>query len=223
VRVAALYDVHGNLPALEAVLAEVEREDCDVVLVGGDVCAGPFPSECLALLRGLGERAIWIRGNAERSLHGWPAQQLSEDERAFVRAVQFSVVLDDVFYCHGSPRADDEMLTPRTPESRLEEALAGVSESIVVHGHTHIQYERRLGARHVIGPGSVGMPYGPASGAYWGWFGSAYEPQFTEYDLEGAAERIRASSWPGASEFADENVLRVPSAEEAMDVFEARG
>ena len=91
-----------------------------------------------------------------------------------------------------------------------------------MHGHTHIQYERRLGARHVIGPGSVGMPYGPASGAYGGWFGSAYEPQFTEYDLERAAALIRASGYPSAEEFAAENVLRVPTAEEAMDVFEAR-
>lgn len=91
-----------------------------------------------------------------------------------------------------------------------------------MHGHTHIQYERRLGARHVIGPGSVGMPYAPAPGAYWGMFGPEYEPRFTAYDLERAAALIRASGYPSAEEFAAENVLRVPTAEEAMDVFEAR-
>ena len=221
-RVAALYDVHGNLPALEAVLSEVERESPDVVLVGGDVCAGPFPRECLARLRGLGERTVWIRGNAERDLHGWTAEQLSEEERAFLRGVQFSAVLDGVLYVHGSPRADDEMLTPRTPEPQVEDALAGVEERVVVHGHTHIQYERRVGARHVIGPGSVGIPYAPAPGAYWGMFGPEYEPRFTAYDLERAAALIRASADPRTEEFADENVVRVPTAEEAMDVFEAR-
>jgi putative phosphoesterase len=222
VRVAALYDVHGNLPALETVLVEVERQSPDAVLIGGDVCAGPFPRECLALLRGLGERAVWIRGNAERDLHGWSAEQLSGEELGFLRGLEFSVVLDGVFYCHGSPRADDEMLTPRTPESLVEEALAGVEERVVVHGHTHIQYERRFGARHVIGPGSVGMPYAPAPGAYWGLFEPEYEPRFTAYDLEAAAERLRASGYPDAEELAVENVLRVPTAAEAMDVFEAR-
>jgi putative phosphoesterase len=223
VRVAALYDVHGNLPALEAALAEVEHEEPDVVLVGGDVCAGAFPRECLALLRGLDDRAVWIRGNAERNPGEWSRSQLEEDELAFLAGSALSVVLDGVLYCHGSPRADDEVLTPRTPASRLAKALAGIEERVVVHGHTHIRYERRLGARHVIGPGSVGMPYGPEPGAYWGLFSPEYEPRFTAYDLGAAADRIRASEWPRAAEFVDENVLRVPTAEEAMDVFEARG
>ena len=130
-RVAALYDVHGNLPALEAVLAEVEREAPDVVLVGGDVSAGPFPVECLDLLRSLGDRAVWIRGNADREIQGWPAEQLSDEQRAFLRGLQETVVLDlddlgPVLFCHGSPRSDEEMITERSPVLRLEVALAGV-------------------------------------------------------------------------------------------------
>jgi putative phosphoesterase len=224
VRVAALYDVHGNLPALEAVLAEVALEDPEVVLVGGDVSAGPFPAESLELLRAVGDRAVWIRGNADRELHGWCAEQLSDAQRAFLRDLPESVVLDvdelgPVLFCHGSPRSDDEILTERSPERRLEAVLAGIRQQIVVHGHTHAAYERAFGLYRLICPGSVGMPYGE-TGAHWGLFGPGYAPRRTEYDLEAAAERIRTSEWPQAEQIAAENVLTVPSADEAIEFFE---
>ena len=103
-------------------LAEVEREAPDVVLVGGDVSAGPFPVECLELLRSLGDRAVWIRGNADRELHDWPAEQLSDEQRAFLRGLPETVVLDvddlgPVLFCHGSPRSDDEIITERSPDA----------------------------------------------------------------------------------------------------------
>jgi putative phosphoesterase len=225
VRVAALYDIHGNLPALEAVLQEVERESPDVILVGGDTVAGPFPSECLALLRDLGDRAVWIRGNADRELHSWPAEQLTDEGRAFLKGLDDSVVLDvdglgPVLFCHGSPRADDETITERSPDRRLEGALAGVQQQVVVHGHTHVAYDREWGLYRLICPGSVGMPYADVPGAYWGMFGSDFEQRHTLYDLEAAAERIRGSAWPQAAEIAAENVLNVPTADEAIDFFE---
>jgi putative phosphoesterase len=226
VRVAALYDVHGNLPALEAVLADVEREAPDVVLVGGDVSAGPFPRESLELLRSLGDRAVWIRGNADRDLGDWPAEQLSDEQLRFLRDLPETAVLDvdglgPVLFCHGSPRSDDEILTERTPELRLEVALAGVAQQVVVHGHTHVQYERAVGLYRLVCPGSVGMPYADLPGAYWGSFGPDYAPRRTEYDLAAAAERIRASEWPQAAVIAEANVLTVPSAEEAIVFFES--
>ena len=224
-RVAALYDVHGNLPALEAVLADVERDSPDVVLVGGDVSAGPFPVECLELLRGLGNRAVWIRGNADRELHSWPAEQLTDEQRAFLKSLDDSVVLDvdelgPVLFCHASPRSDEETITERSPDARLEAAFAGVQQQVVVHGHTHVAYDREWGLYRLICPGSVGMPYADMPGAYWGMFGPGFSQRHTMYDLEGAAERIRGSDWPQAAEIAAENVLTVPRADEAIDFFE---
>ena len=224
-RVAALYDVHGNLPALEAVLEEVEREAVGVVLVGGDVSAGPFPVECLELLRGLGERAVWIRGNADRELRDWPAAQLDDEQRAFLAGLPETAVFDvdelgPVLFCHGSPRSDEETVTERSPDLRLEAALAGVQQQVVVHGHTHVAYDRQFGLYRLICPGSVGMPYADEPGAYWGLFGPGFEQRHTPYDLEAAAARIRGSEWPQAEEIAAGNVLTVPSADEAIDFFE---
>lgn len=224
-RVAALYDVHGNLAALEAVLAEVEREEPDAVLVGGDTCAGPFPSECLELLRALRDRAAWIRGNADRELHGWPAEQLTDEQRAFLTGLDDNVVLDvdelgPVLFCHGSPRSDEEILTERSPDLRLEAALAGVRQQVVVHGHTHVAYDRAWGLYRLICPGSVGMPYADMPGAYWGMFGPGFQQRHTVYDLEAAAERIRGSAWPQAAEIAAENVLTVPKADDTIEFFE---
>jgi len=225
VRVAALYDVHGNLPALEAVLAEVEREAPDVVLVGGDVSAGPFPAECLELLQSLGDRAVWIRGNADRDLREWPGEQLDEERLAFLKELPETVVLDvdglgAVLFCHGSPRSDEEIITERSPELRLEAALAGVKQQVVVHGHTHVAYDREFGLYRLICPGSVGMPYADMPGAYWGMFGPGFAQKHTMYDLEAAAERIRSSGWPQARQIADENVLTVPKADDAIEFFE---
>ena len=224
-RVAALYDVHGNLPALEAVLAEVEQESPDVVLVGGDVSAGPFPVECLELLRSLGDGAVWIRGNADRELGDWPAEQLTEEQRAFLKGLPETVVLDvddlgTVLFCHGSPRSDEETVTERSPELRLEAALAGVTQQVVVHGHTHFAYDREFGLYRLICLGSVGMPYADMPGAYWGMFGPGFAQRHTVYDLDAAAERIRASGWPQAKQIAAENVLTVPKADDAIDFFE---
>ena len=224
-KVAALYDVHGNLPALEAVLVEVEREEPDVVLVGGDVSSGPFPVECLELLRALGQSAVWIRGNADRELGDWPAVQLSDEQRAFLRGLDETIVLDvdalgPVLFCHGSPRSDDEIMTERSPDLRLEAALADVREQTVVHGHTHVAYDRRFGLYRLICPGSVGMPYADEPGACWGMFGPDYTGRVTPYDYETAADRIRGSEWPQAEQLAADNVLTVPAADEAIDFFE---
>jgi putative phosphoesterase len=176
--VAALYDIHGNLAALDAVLAEVP--DDATILVGGDICAGgEQPSETLARLRGLGDRVIWVRGNADRELH--PAEeglappefleqarsQLSEEEIEFLHGLPETRVVDDVLYCHASPRNDLDIFTERTPEERIAFLFEGLDVPTVVCGHTHTQYERTVGDVRVVNAGSVGMPYEEEPGAYW--------------------------------------------------------
>jgi putative phosphoesterase len=238
VRVAALYDVHGNLPALEAVLAEVEELAVDAVVVGGDVAIGPMPRATLERLLALGERALFLRGNGDREIAGdkfesglwgertrWSAAQLERGQLAWLAALPDTQSVDvdglgPVLFCHGSPRSDEEILTRISSEERVEAAVAGVSGRVVVCGHTHVQFERNVAGKRLVNPGSVGMPYEPQPGAYWALLGPDVEFRRTDYDLEAAAAAVRASGFPAAEEHAAENVLTVPSAEEATEQFE---
>jgi putative phosphoesterase len=238
VRVAALYDVHGNLPALEAVLAEVETLAVDAVVVGGDVAIGPMPRATLERLLALGERALFVRGNGDREIAGekfegglwgertrWSAAQLERGQLAWLAALPDTqrVEIDGlgpVLFCHGSPRSDEEILTRISSEERVAAALAGVSERVVVCGHTHVQFDRNVAGKRLVNPGSVGMPYEPQPGAYWALLGPDVEFRRTDYDLEAAAAAVRASGFPAAEEHAADNVLTVPSAEEATEQFE---
>ena len=176
--VAALYDIHGNLAALEAVLAEVP--DDATIVVGGDVCAGgEQPSETLARLRGLGDRVRWVRGNADREL--FPGEgglvpepfveetrsRLSEEEITFLHDLPETQQVGDVLYCHASPRNDVDIFTERTPAEHIAFLFEGLDVSAVVCGHTHTQYERTVAGVRVVNAGSVGMPYEDESGAYW--------------------------------------------------------
>jgi putative phosphoesterase len=176
--VAALYDIHGNLPALEAVLAEVP--DDAAIVVGGDICAGgDQPSETLARLRGLGGRVAWLRGNSDRELY--PGEEglappevvekarsgLSEDEIEFLHGLPETQQIGEVLYCHASPRNDLDIFTERTPEERIAFLFEGLDVRTVVCGHTHTQFERTVDGVRVINAGSVGMPYEEEPGAYW--------------------------------------------------------
>jgi len=174
--VAALYDIHGNLAALDAVLAEVP--DDATIVVGGDVCAGgEQPSETLARLRGLGDRVRWVRGNADRELFPGEgglvpeplveATKLSDEDIAFLHDRPEAQQIDDVLYCHASPRNDVDIFTERTPEERIAFLFEGLDVPTVVCGHTHTQYERTVAGVHVVNAGSVGMPYEQEPGAYW--------------------------------------------------------
>jgi diadenosine tetraphosphatase ApaH/serine/threonine PP2A family protein phosphatase len=235
-RVAALYDVHGNLPALEAVLAEID--DGWTILVGGDVALGPMPRETLALLRELG--ATFIRGNCDREVAAPPAgdeiwaararwvhDRLDEDDLAFLRELPHPFALDvdelgQVLFCHGSPRSDEEILTAITPPKRLDPILDGVQENVVVCGHTHAQFDRLVGDRRIVNAGSVGMAYeGEAGIADWALLGPVIELRRTRYDVEETARHVRASDFPGAEEFVEESLLHPPTAEEVTAHFEA--
>jgi putative phosphoesterase len=238
-RVAAVYDVHGNLPALEAVLADVDDEGVDLVLCGGDLLLGPQPSECLERLRAAG--AVFIRGNCDRAVAGdaddweglwldrvkWTASRLSREQVEFVRAWPHPASLEvdgfgPVLFCHGSPRSDDEIVTAVTPPKRLDPMLDGVRERVVICGHTHVQFDRQVGGTRLVNAGSVGMPYeGEPGVACWALLGPEVELRRSRYDVENAAAAIRATGYPGADEFVEEYVLKPASAEEATAHFEA--
>jgi putative phosphoesterase len=243
-KVAAIYDIHGNLPALEAVLAEIDQAAPDLIVVGGDVASGPLPRATLDRLMRLGNRARFVMGNADRELvnafdgvpfapvisedvqhiTAWAARQLDQTHRDFLASFVPQVMLEvdglgGVLFCHGSPRSDEEILTAATPDKRLQAALAGVEQPIVVCGHTHMQFDRQFGKIRVLNAGSVGMPYAEP-GAYWLWLGPEVTLRQTAYDLEQAAQIVRASGYPQAQAFADENILHPPTAAEAIELFE---
>jgi putative phosphoesterase len=242
-RVAALYDIHGNLPALEAVLQEITHAEVDLIVVGGDVVAGPMPRETLERLLGLHVPVRFIQGNADREvveqMKGakvgalperiaevvrWVGQQLEPDHAQLLADWPQTLSLEveglgTVLFCHATPRTDTEIFTRLTLEERLLPVFAEVEASLIVCGHTHMQFDRRIGGLRVINAGSVGMPYGEP-GAYWLLLGPEVEFQRTSYDRAQAAERLRATSYPQADNFVLENVLRTPTEEEAFGVFE---
>ena len=220
-RVAALYDIHGNPDALEAVLAEVEPAAPDLVVIGGDVAAGPLPGETLDRLAGLGpDRIRWVMGNADRELvaaydrdarpedcedpierlDAWAAQRLTREHRDLLAGFEPVVRAGSALFCHGSPRSDTEIITAITPEERLAPMLEGLAEDVVVCGHTHHQFDRRVLGRRVLNAGSVGMPYEDEAAAYWLWLGPEPELRRTDYDVAAAAERMRAAGMPDLDE-----------------------
>jgi putative phosphoesterase len=237
-RVGAFYDVHGNLPALEAALAEADEAGVDLILSGGDLLLGPQPSECLELLRGRG--ATFIRGNCDRVVVAgdvdwgdpwnertrWTAGRLTGEQLDFVRSWPEVVSLDidglsRVLFCHGSPRSDEEILTAITPPKRLDPILDGVQENVVVCGHTHVQFDRTLGDRRLINAGSVGLPYEGESGiACWALLGPDVELRRATYDVGLAIAALETSGYPDDDGTVRGYLLEPSSAEEATAHFE---
>ena len=238
-RVAAISDIHGNLPALEAVLAEVDREAPDLVVCCGDVGSGPMPAETIELL--MGRRNFrYVRGNADDGLVAaydtkppprlpgpfadWCATQINPAQRDFLASFEDTVTVDHVpglgrvVFCHATPRNNTDVFTAETPPERVRELFGEVDADVIVCGHTHMQFDRMVDRSRVVNAGSVGMPYGEP-GAYWAMLGPGVELMRRDYDREAAARRIRAKDWPEADEFATRNVLTVPSVEQAMEVF----
>jgi predicted phosphodiesterase len=230
-KVAALYDIHGNLPALEAVLGEVENEGFDAVVVGGDVFWGPWPAETLERLRRL-PHVRFVRGNCDRETieldpadpravpNAWVADRLDPDELAFAATWPLTVEtvvegVGEVCFCHATPRSDTELVTPRTPEAELAEAIAATSAGVVVCGHTHVQFDLPVGIRRLVNAGSVGWPYEGRPGAYWLALGPGIHHRRTGYDVEATAAAV---SWPGGLEAGD--LLQPPGPEEAIEAFE---
>ena len=241
-RVAAFYDIHGNLPALEAVLESIRREKVDLVVIGGDVVPGPMPRETLACLMGMDVPTEFILGNGEvavleemagreppniperyRPAMQWTAHELYPEYAGLLagwqKALQTQISgVGEVLFCHATPRNENECFTRLTPEDRLLPIFDGLGVSVVVCGHTHMQFDRMVGRTRVVNAGSVGMPFGQ-SGADWLLLGPDAQLQHTPYDLVNAAERIRGTKFPWPEDFATRYVLQPPSATEMLDVF----
>lgn len=244
-RVAALYDIHGNLPALEAVLQEVRQAKVDQIVVGGDVVTGPMPRETLACLLALDIPVRFIAGNCEgdilthmaggdisgitepyRTIVGWVADQLYPDYQPLLASWQLTTRLDmdglgSVLFCHATPRNDNEIFTRLTAVDRLMPVFEGLDVSVVVVGHTHMQFDRTVGKIRVVNAGSVGSLFGEP-GADWLLLGPTIEFQHTRYDLEKAADRIRQSNYPQAEEFA-RDILQPRSPDEMVKLYTAAG
>lgn len=237
-KLAALYDIHGNLPALEAVLTEVDDLDLDLIVLGGDIVWGPMPSATLATLQELGSSVVFIRGNADREVAErdtssadalvneitlWCADQLTEEQLAFLDELPETFVVDEtalgsILFCHGSPRSDEEKITPATPEVEILEMFSQVSQGSVVCGHTHMQFDRRVGTRRVINPGSVGLPYQGRRGAFWALIDEEVELRCSDYDIDAAAATIRASGCPDSDGLVSQ-LLDPPTQEQALTAF----
>jgi predicted phosphodiesterase len=223
--VAALYDIHGNLPALDAVLAELAADPPDAVVIGGDVAAGPMPVEVLARLRDLPWPVHFLRGNADRFVvmgydgtipprllehplyraDAWTATFISRADRDWLEALPPLLRLPvdghgEVLFCHATPRSDEERVSVFATDERLGRILAQDDAPLLVAGHTHRQFDRTVGDRRMVNAGSVGRPYEHEPGAYWLRVGPEVELRRTPYDVEAATEAFRAVGYPLAGE-----------------------
>ena len=244
--VVVLSDVHGVLPVLDTVLREPEVAAADLIVVTGDHAAGPMPVEVLDRLVGLGDRALLVRGNADRELVAarradprsanlppesvWAASRLRDDQIALLDGLPHPVTVGiagfgDVLFCHGSPRDDDEVVLVDTRIERWREALADVDEAVrtVVCGHTHMPFVRLVDRRTVVNPGSIGMPYG-APGATWAHLHhGTVSVHCTPIDRARVAQQLRAgSTYPGIDSWVAEYIESPASDVDALRAFGPR-
>jgi len=216
VKVAALYDVHGMPWALEAVLDEVG--DADVVLFGGDLLDGPAPDRAYELARSV--ECAFVRGNCERVPSDWDRRLLAEADLRWLSDQPLTRTFDGVLYCHAAPDDDMPITTVFTPEETLRQRFGS---GTVVIGHTHHQFDRRVGDLRVVNAGSVGMPFEGEVAAFWALADDG-EPSLrkTPFDVERAIAEIEASGWPMAEAFIAENVRVAVTRDEAIARMERR-
>ena len=204
-RVAALYDVHGNLPALDAALADVRRERVDLIVIGGDVVVGPDSAGAVRRVLSIDIPTRFVSGNCERvvlahlaggdisevpeayrgDIHR-AAAQMDEASLAAIRTWPSTceVAVDgvgDVFFCHATARNDREIFDASTPDAAVAPMFDSVKAALVVCGHTHVQFDRTVGQHRILNAGSVGMPFAPPPGAHWLLIGPNIEFRQTPY------------------------------------------
>jgi putative phosphoesterase len=221
-KVAAIYDIHGNIVALEAILNEIQTRGVDIIVVGGDLAWGPNPFQVMNTLMSVDGDIRFIRGNADREvafkygleeglepviaeINRWCADQLLDEHINFLKKLPISISLHlekfgEILFVHGSPRSDEESIRMDTPDSEVIEMIKDVSPEIIVCGHTHVQFDRVVKTKRIINPGSAGLPC-KAKGACWAIIGEEVEFIETQYDLDKAAKVIRESGVPYAEEF----------------------
>jgi len=241
-RIAALYDIHGNLPALDAVLADARRERVDLLVIGGDVYPGPMAHECVdrilscgipyRAIAGNGERGVLeaTEGKRDEALPGevhavidWSAATLTSAHARVLREWPPSLRMDvpgvgRVLFVHATPANDVDIFTERTPEDVLRRTFAGVDADVVLCGHTHIQFTRDVDACRIVNAGSVGMPF-DAAGAYWALIDSGVDFRVTPYAADRAAQLLRQSDYPSVATFVDRYVLNPPTRSAMLDFY----
>jgi diadenosine tetraphosphatase ApaH/serine/threonine PP2A family protein phosphatase len=211
---AVLYDVHGNLPALEAVLDDARAAGADRFVLGGDYCLdGPWPRETLERLRSLPE-ASWIRGNTDRELLGeddllggaytWAREALGREQIEWLHALPEQVAFGGELFCHASPLSDEETFG-REPDAGDERLLAGEHRRVIVVGHSHVQFRRSGPAEtELVNPGSVGIPLDGDRRAAWALRSpdGTIELRRTAYDTDAMVSRLRELGTAWAEEAA---------------------
>jgi putative phosphoesterase len=219
-KVAALYDVHAMPWALEAVLAEVDAERPDAIVFGGDYLYGPYPRAIVPTIRAVDAQAVL--GNADESAEEWERAQLDPGDAEWLRSLPLSVTVDGVLYCHAAPNDNTPITTAITPDEAVIATFGEMSGTVVI-GHTHHQFDRRVGDLRVVNAGSVGMAYEGDVAAYWTLLEDG-NPSFrrTPFDVERAVAEMRRSDWPHAAEFVEENLLVAVDRDEAIAALESR-
>lgn len=241
-RVAVLSDIHGVLPALEAVLAEPDLRSADRIVLTGDIIAGPQSAAVFDALLALGEKVVWVRGNGDREMltaarnqsspeipiDRWAVDQLTSRHldllESMPQTARLSVEgLGEVFFCHATPRDDEEVVLVDSRPARWEEVLSTLPPQVgtVVCGHTHMPFVRLTHSTLVVNPGSVGMPYGRA-GAHWALLGPGVDLRHTAFDYDEACRRIAASGYPDGAVWADEYVRARNGDLAALEAFGPR-
>jgi predicted phosphodiesterase len=209
-RILALYDVHGNADALEAVLSDPRAAGPDATVVGGDIVPGAFAGAVLDRLQALSGDVHWVRGNGEREtaaavngprpaegdnaaeMSAFTAQQLGPERARALGELPLTVVVDGVLFCHATPRSDKELVTRISPPERWSEVLTEVDTTLVVAGHTHQQDDRMVSGVRFVNAGSVGLPYEGNGDARWLWIEDGVpELRRTAYDAGAAGRRMR--------------------------------
>ena len=193
--------IHGNGEL--AVLAQIEAADPNEVTYSGMTGGGPLPGPAREVVR-------------------WTARQVHPDYdevlRSWPKTLQLEIpALGEVLFCHGTPDSETDAFTRLTPEAALLPVFRDLNVSLVVCGHTHMQFDREIGSVRVVNAGSVGMPFGPP-GADWLLLGADVQLRHTSYDLEKAAARARETPYPQADQFA-QSILQPPSETAMLDQF----
>jgi predicted phosphodiesterase len=233
-RVAVLGDVHGNSVAFASVLEEIRADPPDLVVINGDLSWGPEPEATLALADVI-EGALFVRGNAESALlrlaadpsldpsdtETWMLEHHAPDRLAAIEryAGAVSIEVDGVgrvFACHGSPRGDQEIVTPQTPDDRMRALLEGRELDVLVTAHVHLQFKREVLGITSMNAGSVGLQYGDEPAAYWAEIGPEISLRRTPYDVGEAERRVRSSGIPTADRIV-QMLREPPSAEEIVE------
>jgi predicted phosphodiesterase len=215
VKTAVIFDVHGNLAALEAVLAAAEQGGFEQLVCGGDVCLfGPQPAEVADRLRGFGPKARFVQGNTDRylwhrqrpkhvewqpDLLDWYREALGPERLAWLGSMQHDQVLPrhDAIVVHASPRSDEDVIMPDTPVFDVARKLGGVHEHSVLFGHVHVQFRRTIEPWEIVNPGSVGLPFDGIPDAGWAMLEDGVVTLHrTPYDRDATIAALEASDIP---------------------------